>query len=128
MTNEVEYIHWLDGVIKGQGCLLGEVSYIFLGDSEMLHLNQKYLNHDTLTDIITFDYATGMHLYGDIFISVDRVRENAMELGIPFETELRRVMVHGVLHLIGYADKSDDERKLMRATEEKMMKLFHVEH
>ena len=94
----------------------------------MLGLNEQYLNHDTLTDIISFDYSVGKELHGDIFISTERVLENAAEFKVTFEEELKRVMVHGVLHYCGYKDKSDEDEKLMRSKEDEKIKMFHVEH
>ena len=94
----------------------------------MLEINQQYLNHDTLTDIISFDYSIGNELHGDIFISVERVRENAVDFEVSFEDELRRVLVHGVLHYCGYKDKSEADELVMRQKEEEKMQLFHVKH
>jgi rRNA maturation RNase YbeY len=94
----------------------------------LLGLNEQYLNHDTLTDIISFDYSVGKELHGDIFISTERVLENAAEFKVTFEEELKRVMVHGVLHYCGYKDKSDEDEKLMRSKEDEKIKMFHVEH
>jgi rRNA maturation RNase YbeY len=91
-----------------------------------LEINQQYLDHDTLTDIISFDYSIGNELHGDIFISIERVRENAQDYSVSFEEELKRVMVHGVLHYCGYKDKSEQDEKLMREKEEEKMKMFHV--
>ncbi|MBL6872740.1 MAG: rRNA maturation RNase YbeY, partial [Flavobacteriales bacterium] len=91
----------------------------------LLEKNQTFLNHDTLTDIITFDYSDENGIGGDIFISIDRVKENARKFAVPFDTELRRVMIHGVLHLIGYNDKSDEEKELMREKEDFYLKQKH---
>ena len=82
-----------------------------------IKLNVDFLNHDTLTDIISFDYSVGKELHGDIYISVDRVKENALEFNVSFEDELARVIIHGILHYCGYKDKSDDDEKLMRSKE-----------
>ena len=87
----------------------------------------EYLDHDTFTDIISFDYSVGNILQGDIYISTPRVEENALEYNVSFEEELRRVIIHGVLHLAGYKDKTDEESSLMRKKEEEKLKLFHVE-
>ena len=93
----------------------------------MVEINQQYLNHNTLTDIISFDYSVGNELHGDIFISTQRVIENAAEFDVTFEEELKRVMVHGVLHYCGYKDKSAKDEKEMRLKEDEKMKMFHVE-
>ena len=87
----------------------------------------QYLNHDTLTDIISFDYTEGDIISGDIFVSIERVVDNAKDFNVPFDEELKRVLVHGVLHYCGYKDKSDDDALLMRSKEEEKIKLFHVE-
>jgi rRNA maturation RNase YbeY len=92
----------------------------------LIALNQQYLDHDTLTDIISFDYSIGNELHGDIFISIERVRENALDFKAPFEEELKRVMAHGILHYCGYKDKNEQEELLMRQKEDEKMKMFHV--
>ena len=91
-------------------------------------INQKYLSHDTFTDIITFDYCEGNTISGDVFISVERVRDNAVEFQVTFDQELNRVMAHGVLHLLGFKDKSTEDAVLMRIKENEKMEMFHVEH
>lgn len=118
---------WLSQVILSENKKEGEINYIFCNDDYLLEINQQYLNHDTLTDIISFDYSVGNELHGDIYISIERVRENAVEFHVPFDDELKRVMVHGVLHYCGYKDKSDSDEALMRSKEDEKMKLFHVE-
>jgi len=98
---------------------MGDLNYIFMSDEELLKINQQYLNHDTYTDIITFDNSEDEGcIHGDIFISIDRVTENAENFKTEFETELRRVLAHGLLHLCGYKDKSEKEAELMRGMEE----------
>lgn len=109
---------WIKEAIANEQKTLGEINYIFCDDDYLLEKNQTYLNHDTYTDIITFDYSEENSVSGDIFISIERLKENARKFAVPFDTELRRVMIHGVLHLIGYKDKSDKEKKLMREKEE----------
>ena len=101
------YSDWLSRVIVSESKLEGDLNYIFCDDEYLLGINQQYLNHDTYTDIITFGYCDGDTISGDIFISVERVKDNAQEYSVSFEEELHRVMVHGVLHLLGYKDKSD---------------------
>ena len=122
---------WLSEVVKRRGKQVGNIGYLFCDDEYLLKVNQQYLNHDTYTDIITFDYVAGGLVSGDIMISVDRVGENAVKFGVPFEQELHRVIVHGVLHLLGQGDKTDLEAAEMRRQEEEALSLwndmFHVE-
>ncbi|MFP9112756.1 rRNA maturation RNase YbeY [Flavobacterium sp. RHBU_3] len=127
IENEEQYENWISEVIDSEDKTEGEINYIFCDDAYLLEKNIEFLNHDTLTDIISFDYTMGNLISGDIFISVERVRENAADFKVEFEEELRRVMVHGVLHYCGYKDKSEADEQLMRAKEEEKMKLFHVE-
>ena len=122
------YSDWLSRVIVSESKLEGDLNYIFCDDEYLLGINQQYLNHDTYTDIITFDYCDGDTISGDIFISVERVKDNAQEYSVSFDEELHRVMAHGLLHLLGYKDKSDQEAHLMREKENEKIKLFHVEH
>ncbi|MBV7269139.1 rRNA maturation RNase YbeY [Winogradskyella luteola] len=109
---------WITNAISEEKCKLGEINYIFCSDNYLHKINVQFLNHDTLTDIISFDYSVGKELHGDIYISVDRVKENASEYDVKFEDELARVLIHGVLHYCGYKDKSDKEAKLMRSKED----------
>jgi probable rRNA maturation factor len=109
----------LKSIIENHGFKQGEINYIFLDDEGLLKINIEYLNHNTYTDIITFDNSDSEKIIeGDIFISVDRVRENAEKFKAPFENELVRVLSHGVLHLVGYKDKSPDDASKMRQAEE----------
>lgn len=108
---------WLRMVAKSEIRRLGQISIIFCSDNYILDVNQKYLGHDYFTDIITFDYCEGDRLSGDLFISVDSVRENSIEYGTDFNDELNRVIVHGILHLIGYDDGSEEEIAQMRSKE-----------
>lgn len=126
LDNETFYADWLSKVISSEIKNEGEINYIFCDDDYLLEINQQYLDHDTLTDIISFDYSVGKELHGDIFISVERVRDNALDFGVSFEEELKRVMVHGILHYCGYKDKSEEDELLMREKEEEKMKMFHV--
>lgn len=128
LSNEEQLSNWISRVIVSEDKKEGEINYIFCDDEYLLGLNEQYLNHDTLTDIISFDYSVGKELHGDIFISTERVIENAAEFKVSFEEELKRVMVHGVLHYCGYKDKSDEDEKLMRSKEDEKIKMFHVEH
>ena len=108
---------WLRLVAESEIRKIGDISIIFCSDNYILDVNQKYLQHDYFTDIITFDYCEGDKLSGDLFISVDSVRENAVEYGTEFSEELYRVIVHGVLHLIGYDDHNDEDIAMMRKKE-----------
>ncbi|HET8884973.1 MAG TPA: rRNA maturation RNase YbeY [Salinimicrobium sp.] len=125
--NEKNYEDWLRRVIVSEGKELEEINYIFCDDEYLLEINQKYLDHDTFTDIISFDYSVGKILQGEIYISTERVSENAQEFGVSFEEELKRVMVHGILHLCGYKDKTTEEESEMRQKEEEKIQMFHVE-
>lgn len=128
LLNEEKISDWLKRVIVSEDKTLGEIGYVFCGDAFLLDLNQKYLDHDTYTDIISFDYSYGNTLQGEIYLSTERVSENAKKFEDSFEEELRRVLVHGVLHLCGYKDKTEEEAKKMREKENEKLKLFHVEH
>jgi probable rRNA maturation factor len=111
-------LQWLKKVIEKEGFTLGELNYIFCSDEYLNEVNVQYLNHDTYTDIITFDNSEEPDkIEGDIFISTERVEENARTLQLPFEQELRRVLVHGVLHLCGHNDETDEEESAMRIRE-----------
>lgn len=127
LSKASEVKKWLSGIIRRRGKSIGNINYLFCDDEYILGVNRQYLDHDTYTDIITFDYVAGGLISGDILISVDRVGENAVKFGVPFEHELRRVIVHGVLHLLGQGDKSEDEAKEMRRLEEEALTLFHEE-
>ena len=118
LKDEALVSEWLKKAIKEEKRTLVEINYIFCDDEYLLKKNQEYLQHDTLTDIITFDYSDGNNLSADIFISVERVKENALIFAVPFEDELKRVIIHGVLHLIGYKDKSEEETITMRKKED----------
>lgn len=126
LDNEEVYADWLSEVIVSESKTEGEINYIFCDDDYLLEINQQYLDHDTLTDIISFDYSIGNDLHGDIFISIGRVKENALDFKVSFEEELKRVMVHGILHYCGYKDKSESDEKLMRQKEDEKIKMFHV--
>lgn len=118
LSNEVGLAEWISSVITNEGFKLGEVNYVFCNDNYLHKLNIEFLNHDTLTDIISFDYTMGKIISGDIYISVDRVADNATDFNVDFDTELSRVMVHGILHYCGYMDKTDNDAKLMRSKED----------
>lgn len=124
LDNENDYRLWISKVIALENHNEGEINYIFCNDSYLHKINIEFLNHDTYTDIISFDYCLGKEIHGDIYISVERVKENAINFGVNFNNELARVMVHGILHYCGYKDKTDEEKKLMRLKEEQYMKLI----
>jgi rRNA maturation RNase YbeY len=109
---------WLGSIISQEGYSEGEVSVVFCDDKYLFKLNVEFLNHDTLTDVIGFNYSLSNEIHGEIYISIDRVEDNAVEFSQAFETELLRVMAHGVLHFCGYNDKTDLESSLMRAKED----------
>ncbi len=128
LDNEAEISTWISDVIVSENKKEGDINYIFCNDDFLLNINQQYLNHDTLTDIISFDYSVGNELHGDIFISTERVVENALDFGVSFSDELLRVLSHGVLHYCGYKDKSEADELLMRNKEDEKIKMFHVKH
>ena len=127
LEQEPVYSSWIENIILSENKTLGEISYIFCDDAYLYNINMQYLNHDTLTDIISFDYTEGDIISGDIFISIERVKDNAIDFNVSFEEELKRVLAHGILHYCGYKDKTDTNVALMRAKEEEKIKLFHVE-
>jgi rRNA maturation RNase YbeY len=114
---------WLTAVIKKEGFKTGKIHYSFVGDLELLEINKQFLNHDTYTDIITFDYNENNTINGEIFISVDRIIENAIKNNVSYDNELHRVMVHGILHLCGYSDKGKKHKLEMTAKEDEMLLL-----
>lgn len=127
LSGRREIKKWVTNVIIDHGKRPGQIDFIYCSDEYILGLNKKYLGHDYYTDILTFDYSEDENLVsGDIFISIDRLRENAKELEIPLQDELNRVMVHGILHLLGYGDRTKEERTLMRGKEDYyLMKITH---
>ncbi|MCL4171213.1 UNVERIFIED_CONTAM: hypothetical protein GTU68_006132 [Idotea baltica] len=108
---------WIEDTIASEAYKLGDINYVFCDDDYLHKLNVEFLNHDTLTDIISFDYTVGKIIQGDIFVSVDRVKDNAKDFETSFGDELKRVIIHGVLHYCGYKDKTDEDAKLMREKE-----------
>ena len=117
LQNQGELQRWIKKVITSENKEMGEINYIFCSDEYLLERNIKYLNHDTLTDIITFNYCKEKIINSDIMISIDRVKENSTNFDNSFTEELHRVMIHGILHLIGYDDKTEKEKILMREKE-----------
>lgn len=118
---------WMRNVATHHGFNLGDLSIVSFSDEGLLEYNRKYLDHDTYTDIITFDHSEGDTLSGDLLISFQRVKENAENQCVDLELELRRVMVHGLLHLAGFKDKTPDDAKAMRDAEDQALGMFHVE-
>ena len=127
IESEALFSLWLDKVAQSEGFTLGDLTYIFCNDDYLLELNKTYLKHDTLTDIITFDYVSGTVVSGDIFISVERLLDNAQTFNETFKNERLRVMAHGLLHLMGFNDKSAEDQVIMRKKENEKIKMFHVE-
>ena len=124
LKEKLKHKAWLNEVAKQEGKKILELSYVFCSDDYLLQINQAYLNHDTLTDIVTFDNSEDpKKIEGDIFISIDRVKENGEKLGTS-ETELERVMVHGLLHLLGYKDKKKEDKALMTEKEDFYIKQY----
>ena len=122
LDNEDVIAKWISRVVSSEGFKVEEINYIFCNDDYLHKLNVEFLNHDTLTDIISFDYTIGKIVQGDIFISVERVADNAKDFGVAFEEELHRVMVHGVLHYCGYKDKTKTDQTRMRERENHYLK------
>ena len=127
LKDEELFQNWLFRLAQSELKNIGEINYIFCDDDYLLEINQNYLDHDTYTDIISFDNTVGNSLNGDIFISTERVEENAREYNVDFLQELKRVIAHGMLHLCGYKDKSESESELMRRKEDEKIEMFHVE-
>jgi rRNA maturation RNase YbeY len=121
-----ETTEWIKRVAATYGKRVGEIAYVFCSDEKILEVNRQYLRHDYYTDIITFDYSEGDRLSGDLFISLDTIRTNAGQFGTAYDEELRRVIIHGVLHLCGINDKGPGEREVMEAAENKALQLRFV--
>ena len=121
---ETTLSEWLENLIVSEGKKLGKINYIFCDDEYLLKVNRDFLNHDYYTDIITFDYVKGKTISGDIFVSLPRISENASSLSKNFDEELRRVLAHGLLHLCGYKDKTEDEQREMRKKEDFYLNLY----
>lgn len=125
LKNKLKVKKWITDIIKAQGQKVGDISYLFCDDDYLIQVNREYLDHDTYTDIITFDYVEGNVVSGDILISVDRVKENADLFHTTFDQELHRVIIHGILHLLGQADKSEADAAMMRKKEESALALWN---
>ena len=115
--------HWISGSIINETYKEGEINFIFSDDDYLLGLNVKYLKHNTLTDIISFDYSIGKIVSGDIYISIDRIKENALKYNVNVDDELHRVIIHGILHFCGYKDKTKEDKLLMREKEDYYLSL-----
>ena len=126
LKNQKKLVKWISDVISSDGFQVGEINYIFCNDSYLNKINQEFLNHDTFTDIISFDYTLGKEIGGDIFISIERVLENAEKFNEVFENELHRVMIHGILHFIGYKDKTKKDKTLMRTKEDEKIFILNT--
>ena len=126
LKNQKKLVKWIGDVISSEGFQVGEINYIFCDDSYLNKINQEFLNHDTFTDIISFDYTLGKEVGGDIFISIERVLENAEKFNEVFETELHRVMIHGILHFMGYKDKTKKDKTLMRTKEDEKIFILNA--
>ena len=127
LPDEAAISEWISKVIISENKSEGEINFIFCDDDYLLEINKQHLNHDTLTDVISFDYSLGNELSGDIFISTERVTDNARDFKVSIAEELNRVMIHGILHYCGYKDKTVEDEQLMRNKEDEKLKLFHVE-
>ncbi len=127
LADESVHRSWVQAVIESEDYLIGDISFIFCDDTFLQRLHMKYLGKEDLTDIITFDYVQGKQISGDVYISSERVMENAAKYEADPKDENRRVMSHGILHLMGYGDKSAEETEIMRLKEQEKMMMFHVE-
>ena len=114
-------VKWIEDVVIRHGKVVGEIDYVFCSDEFLLKINQEYLSHDTYTDIITFDYSMADELAAEIYISSDRVADNAERYGVTVNDELHRVIIHGILHLSGYGDASDEDKQRMRELEDEAL-------
>jgi len=117
---------WLKAASLKESYGIDSLGYVFCSDDFLLEINQQFLAHDTLTDIVTFDYTEGTILNGEIYISTDRVADNAKDFNVDFDTELRRVIIHGLLHMCGYGDKTEEEKLQMRSKEDEYLALWAV--
>jgi probable rRNA maturation factor len=124
LDNEQKIQDWISSCIDNYGFTAGELNYIFCNDDYLLKLNEEFLKHDTLTDIISFDYTLDKLISGDIFISIERVTENAQKFNQTFDNELNRVLIHGILHYLGFKDKLKEDKLKMSAEEDKCLKLL----
>jgi len=127
LKNETDYSKWLTKVIESEQCVVGEIVYAFFNDKDLKTLNNKYLGHNCYTDVLSFNDSCEKRINGNIAISVDRVKDNGKTYGVAFDHEMLRVMVHGLLHFMGYNDSNEDEKSEMTKKENEKIKMFHVE-
>ena len=127
LEDEDKISDWISQAIQTEGCREGEINYVFCDDEYLYKLNKQFLNHDDYTDIISFDYTLGKIISGDVFISVNRVKENAVKFSQSIDNEINRVMIHGLLHYMGFRDKSDAEKAEMRLEEDECLKLLRTQ-
>ena len=127
VQNEEQLLSWLSDCVLLLDKQIGDIHIALMDDDALLALNQKHLDHDHYTDVITFDYSTAKEVNCDIAVSTDRVLENATLEGVSVENELARVLIHGILHCVGYSDKTPNDKQIMRMKEDEMLKQFHVE-
>lgn len=125
LVDETQLANWIVSCIENDDFKVGEINYIFCDDAYLHKLNVEFLQHDTYTDIISFDNTLGKIISGDVFISVERVKENSATYTSSFDAELHRVMIHGILHYMGYKDKSKEEKQIMREKENQCLKLLN---
>ena len=126
LEDEERVEYWLKAAAVKESFGIESLGYVFCSDDFLLEINKQFLNHDTLTDIVTFDYTEGKILNGEIYISTDRVADNAKDFNVDFDVELRRVIIHGLLHMCGYGDKTDEEKEMMRAKEDEYLVLWNA--
>ena len=126
LKDELKTASWIEQIVVSEGFVLGEINYVFCDDLFLNQINKEFLKHDSLTDIISFDYCLGKQVNGEIYISTERVIENAQLFHASFENELNRVMIHGVFHYLGYKDKTIEEKKIMRLKENACLKELTV--
>ena len=126
LANKEIFSRWLISVANDEGFLIDTLVFLFVDDKEILEMNKKFLKHDYYTDVITFGELEEKKISGDIAISIERVLDNSKTYGVEFEDELKRVMVHGLLHIMGYNDKASNEKSVMSQKEKKAIKMFHV--
>lgn len=124
LKNRTILKQWIKLVIENNNKKVGEIAYIFCSDEQLLEINKEFLNHDYYTDIITFDYSETDVVSGDMFISIDRIKDNAKILGVAYQEELHRVIIHGILHLLGNKDKTETESENMRKLEDECLSVF----
>lgn len=122
LKNKIKIRNWINNSIENEQSILGSVNYIFTSDKYLLDINKEYLNHDYFTDIITFNYCHENQISGDIYISIDTVKNNSQRFDVSFVDELHRVMIHGVLHLIGFDDLTEEQKEIMRQKEKRIFR------